>query len=215
MSKKGDSPADGTSRLHAFVCLDARPHPDVLEGDDGEKTAGSEFARWLIEQCPRWRAQIRRWRLKDAAADEEDLAQELALVALAVKAKLEPKVASERSAYMMTVGRHLAQGRIRFQRGALSLDDLPEIADSRSARDQSSDDGRMDQLMDRTLAAVEKLSTLQRGALCAKYVLGLKSPQAALYLRSTPLAVRNAVSRGIERLRAINGQEDRSHARLV
>jgi DNA-directed RNA polymerase specialized sigma24 family protein len=179
------------------------------------KRQHDDYVSWLIEQCPRWRAEIRRWRLKDSAVDEDDLAQQLALVALELKPRLEPMVASERSAYMMTVGRHLAQGRIRFQRGALSLDDLPEIADSRSAGDESSDDGRIDQLMDRTLAAVEKLSTLQRGALYAKYVLGLKSPQAALYLRSTPLAVRKAVSRGIQQLRAINGHEDRSCARLV
>jgi len=170
------------------------------------KRANDGYASWLIEQCPRWKSQIRRWRLKDSAVDEEDLAQELALVALAVKPRLEPMVASERSAYLMTVGRHLAQRRIRVQRGALSLDDLPEVADPKSVMDKSSDDGRMDRLLDRTLAVVGKLSTLQRGALFAKYVLGLDSQQAALYLRSTPLAVRNALFRATQHLRAINGR---------
>jgi len=164
------------------------------------------YVSWLIEQYPRWRAQIRRWRLKDSAVDEDDLAQQLALAALELKPRLETRVATERSAYLMTIGRHLAQRRMRFQRGAVSLDDMPEVADPKSAKDESSDNGRMDQLMDRTLAAVGELSKLQRGALHARYVLGLKSPEAAPFLRSTPLAVRNALSRGIQRLRAINGR---------
>ena len=190
----------------------ARPSavkPSRLKGpaEFGEsKRPHDDYLNWLIEQCPRWRAHIRRWRLKDSAVDEDDLAQQLALVALELKPRLEPMAASERSAYLMTVGRHLAQRRMRFQRGTMSLDDLPEVADPRSAKDEPSDDGRMNPLMDRTLAVVGKLSTLQRGALYAKFVLGMKSPQTALELRSTPLAVRNAVSRGIQHLRAINGR---------
>lgn len=175
----------------------------------GESGADGSFVSWLQQEWPRWRLWGSNYgsQLKYLGLSAEDLAQELAIVALVMRARLDPMVSSARRAYLKGVALHLVARRMRSLSRPVTLDEMPEVTDCRSEGDGAIDGGGLDMPGIRILDALKKLSPLQRKAVHARYVLDMSARDAAARLGTTPQAVDTAVAKARRRLAGIIGRK--------
>lgn len=180
-----------------------------IEGGGGKTAADDGFARWLQQEWPRWE----RWgwhhgsQVRHLGLSAEDLAQELAIVALLMKARLEPMMASARRAYMKCVALHFVKRKMQSLHRLMSLDEAAEVADRRPEANGPEDGGPLDKAGVRILDAMGRLSPLQRKAIHVRFVLELSARDAAARLGTTPQTVDTAVAKAKRRLASFIGRE--------